>query len=115
MPFQNSPKAALLAMKAVERGQKVKALGFSCAEPETILEALRGIKEAGLINRLADAGIRLSTHANLHASREAVHKKGFQVGDLKVMLHLWWNVSTYKLPFSVTICDQKVTKVIEPV
>ena len=45
-PFQNSPKAARLALTSkLERGQRIEALGFSCTEPETILEALGGVSE----------------------------------------------------------------------
>ena len=53
-PFQNSPEAARLALAAkLERGQRIEALGFSCTEPETILEALRGVGETpGLMDEL---------------------------------------------------------------
>ena len=53
-PLQNSPEAARLALAAkLERGQRIEALGFSCTEPETILEALRGVSESpGLMDEL---------------------------------------------------------------
>lgn len=83
-PMAKAPKAARLALGAkLRNGQRIEALGFSCTEPETILEALRAVKETpGLMNELESAGIKLSVHANLNDRREA-HKKGFQVEDAK--------------------------------
>ena len=47
------PAARLALAAKLERGQRIEALGFSCTEPETIIEALRGVSETpGLMDEL---------------------------------------------------------------
>lgn len=76
---EKAPEVARLVLKAKLAGAPIEALGFSCTEPETILECLEAIEaQDGLSRELKEAGLRLSAHANVNDRKEA-HKKGFDV------------------------------------
>lgn len=76
---ERAPQVAKRVIDAKLAGAPIEALGFSCTEPETILECLQAIQaEPGLSQALKDAGVKLSAHANLNDRREA-HQKGFNV------------------------------------
>lgn len=76
---QRAPEVARHVLAAKRGGAPIEALGFSCTEPETILECLKAIEDAeGLSQELRDAGVRLSAHANCNDRRQA-HAKGFDV------------------------------------
>jgi 2-dehydropantoate 2-reductase len=76
---QKAPEVAEFALEAKRNGHQIEALGFSCTEPETILECFKAIQaKSGLRAELQKAGIRLSAHGNCNDRKEA-HAKGFNV------------------------------------
>eukprot|EP00929_Paragymnodinium_shiwhaense_P112096 TRINITY_DN80354_c0_g1_i1.p1 TRINITY_DN80354_c0_g1~~TRINITY_DN80354_c0_g1_i1.p1 ORF type:complete len:915 (-),score=296.95 TRINITY_DN80354_c0_g1_i1:170-2914(-) len=80
---EKAPEVAQRVIEAKKAGAPIEALGFSCTEPETILECLMALdKTQGLNEALRAAGIKLSAHANLNDRKEA-HKKGFDVREDK--------------------------------
>jgi len=76
---EKAPEVAKLVIEAKRAGAPIEALGFSCTEPENILDCLKALESAvGMHQSLKDAGIKLSAHANLNDRSEA-HKQGFDV------------------------------------
>jgi len=81
---ENAPDIARKVLAAKKNGAPIEALGYSCTEPETILECLKAIEAVdGLNKEITDAGIALACYANVNDRREA-HKKGFDVKTDKV-------------------------------
>jgi S-methylmethionine-dependent homocysteine/selenocysteine methylase len=79
-----APAGAQSVLAAKRAGSPIEALGFSCTEPELIIEALKAVEAVdGLHGELAAEGIALSAHANVQDRKEA-HSKGFDLQELKM-------------------------------
>ena len=71
-----APHYVKKVLTAVNNGAKVHCIGFNCAPPEHILDALKAIESApGLPEELKTAGVALAGWANCN-DRAAAHSEG---------------------------------------
>eukprot|EP00927_Polykrikos_kofoidii_P055920 TRINITY_DN50105_c0_g1_i1.p1 TRINITY_DN50105_c0_g1~~TRINITY_DN50105_c0_g1_i1.p1 ORF type:complete len:611 (-),score=108.02 TRINITY_DN50105_c0_g1_i1:75-1907(-) len=76
---ETAPEIAKLVIKAKREGAAIEALGFSCTEPETILDSLKALESTpGVHQALQEVNIKLSAHANVNDRKQA-HLAGFDV------------------------------------